>query len=256
MASGERPLVGLVAAAGLASRLPDIEGSKELLEVPDGEGGERPVITVLLSALGRAGVERVFVVLRTGKWDIPSRLADNADLPPIAYLATHGTASIPASLDVAHPFTREATVVSGFADSCFAPLDGLRMAVERHRSSDAAVTLALFASDRPDKTDMVEVDGDRVIGLRVKPGPCDLELTFGGLVWSPAVTELMHGLLADETWVEAAAVPHRELQVSHLLEAVLREGWVIDSVRPTGGRYVDVGTPEDLERIRRREVSL
>ena len=192
---GELPIVGLIPAAGKATRLHGVGGSKELQRVraPIDGGEPTPVAQYLLQAMAEAGVERAYVVLRAGKWDIPSHFALATPAPafPLAYLVTRGTSSIPASLDLAYPWVRGATVVTGFPDSCFAPLDAVRRAVERHRRGRAAVTLALFPSDRPEKTDMVEIEGERVVGLRVKPGPCALDYTFGAAVWGPEFTRFL-----------------------------------------------------------------
>ncbi len=247
---GDRPLIGLIPAAGRATRLRGIAGSKELLAVPApvdaGEPG--PVAGYLLRAMAEAGVERAYVVLRTGKWDVPAHFAE-AEPPlglPLAYLVTPGTSSIPATLDFAYPYVRGATVVTGFPDSCFTPLAAVRRAVERHRANLTAVTLALFPSDRPDKTDMVELDGERVVGFRVKPGPCELDCTFGAAVWGPELTEFLHEFLTPRE----GTTPRGELQISQVLEAALAAGMAIDGEISPRGRYVDVGTPEDLERIR------
>ncbi len=250
MSSG-RTLIGLVPAAGRGSRLSGIAGSKELVPVPgvDGSGRPCPVARYLLEALAKAGVELVYVVLRTGKWDVAEHFTAE---PPgdvrLAYLTTSGTSSIPASLDLAYPFVRGATVVTGFADSCFTPLDAAGRALNRHRRDGAAVTLAVFPSDRPDKTDMVELDGNRVTGLRVKPGACDLEYTFGAAVWGPEFTEFLHDELPR---------PHSrgsELQVSEVLVGALEAGLRIDAELSPRGRYVDVGTPEDLSRVREHGI--
>jgi len=245
------PLLGLVPAAGRATRLTGVAGSKELVPVPGpGPGGApRPVAEFLLSALAGAGVERAYVVLRTGKWDVAEHFA--AAPPPglrLAYLVTAGTDSIPASLDLAYPFARGATVVTGFPDSCFTPLDAVGRAVRRHRAGGAAVTVVLFRSDRPDKTDMVELDGDRVVGLRVKPGACGLDYTYGAAVWSPEFTEFLHDFLARRQGREPR--PEPELQISQVLVAGLAAGLEIDAETTPLGRYVDVGTPEDLARVR------
>jgi glucose-1-phosphate thymidylyltransferase len=246
MSSG-RALIGLIPAAGRGTRLAGLAGSKELLAVPgtDGSGRPGPVAGHLLEALARAGVERAYVVLRTGKWDVVEHFTA---APPrdvrLAYLATAGTPSIPASLDLAYPFVRGATVVTGFADSCFTPLDAVGRALRRHRGNGAAVTLALFPSDRPDKTDMVELDGNRVTGLRVKPGVCGLEYTFGAAVWGPEFTDFLHDDLPR------ARSSGSELQVSEVLVRALEAGLRIDAELSPAGRYIDVGTPEDLARAR------
>jgi glucose-1-phosphate thymidylyltransferase len=249
------PLVGLVPAAGLGTRMGAGAGSKELVPVPppDGGGPHRPVCEFILRALAGVGAERAFVVLRAGKWDIPAHFAaaDPSGLPPLAFLVTAGTASVPASLDLAYFFVADSTVAMGMADSCFVPNDALARTVARHRAGGAAVTLAAFHSDRPDKTDMVELDGDRAAGFRVKPGPCDLDHTFGAAVWGPEFTEFLHRTLADP---EVAARPG-ELQISQVLGAALEAGLEIDAERSPGGRYIDVGTPDDLERYRRGGIA-
>ena len=244
------PLLGLIPAAGRATRLQGVVGSKELQAVrPPGEGLEPvPVAGYLLRAMAEAGVERAYLVLRAGKWDIPAHFA-LAPPPlglPLAYVVTPGTSSIPATLDVAYPYVRGATVVTGFPDSCFAPLDAVGRAVERHRSGRAAVTLALFPSGRPDKTDMVQVEGERVVGLRVKPGPCGLDYTLGAAIWGPDFTEFLHGFLTRPEKTPA----DRELQISQVMAAALAAGLEIDCEPSPLGRYVDVGTPEDLARMR------
>ncbi len=242
-----RPLIGLVPAAGRATRLTGVTGSKELVPVPGPEASSplRPVAAFLLSALEEAGVERVYLVLRTGKWDVVEHFATS---PPsqarLAYLMTTGTPSIPASLDLAYPFVRGATVLTGFADSCFTPLDAVARALRRHGASGAAATLASFPSDRPDKTDMVELDGNEVVGFRVKPGPCELRYTFGAAVWGPRFTEFLHDFL------ERTPAGESELQVSEVMTAALAAGLRIDAELSPEGRYVDVGTPEDLARVR------
>jgi glucose-1-phosphate thymidylyltransferase len=217
-----------------------------------GTEDRRPVVEFLLRALSEAGVGRAYIVLRTGKWDIPAHFGTS---PPtldmeLAYLATEGTASIPATLDVAYPFVRDATVVTGFADSWFSPLDAVRRTVHQHREGTSAVTLTLFPSDRPDKTDMVELEDDEVVGFRVKPGPCELEYTFGAAVWSPPFTEFLHDHLRESSGAGPVPTPSQELQVSQVLDAALAAGLRIAALRSPRGHYIDVGTPEDLERVR------
>jgi glucose-1-phosphate thymidylyltransferase len=251
-------LIGLVPAAGRGTRLGGIAGSKEMVPVPTaGSGASAPVSAQLLRCLAEAGVERAYVVLRTGKWDLPEYYAAHPPTrgPRLAYLMTPGTASIPATLDLAYPFALRSTVVLGFPDSCFQPRDALRRAVERHRAGSAAVTLALFPSDRPDKTDMVELDGDRVSGFRVKPGACELRFTFGAAVWGPDFTDFLHRFLAArERTSDPAAESESELQISQVLGAALRAGLAIDAEPSPSGRYVDLGTPDDLHRVRSEGV--
>src|SRR5215217_2645224 len=82
MPSRERDVVGLVAAAGRAKRIAPLPCSKELYPIGfrrDERSGEcRPKVAshYLLEKFRRAGIERTYVVLRDGKWDIPAYFTD------------------------------------------------------------------------------------------------------------------------------------------------------------------------------------
>ena len=47
---------------------------------------------------------------------------------------------------------------------------------------------------------------------------------------------------------------HAVGDVDEYCRAALEQGLTIDAVRLTDGRYVDVGTPEDLQRVRAGEA--
>ena len=72
-------LVGLIPAAGHASRLPNLSGSKEIIPVralnpSASRENVRPVCCHLLDAFSHAGVARCVLVTRTAKSDIPACL--------------------------------------------------------------------------------------------------------------------------------------------------------------------------------------
>jgi glucose-1-phosphate thymidylyltransferase len=75
-------VVGLIPAAGHATRLAPLPFSKELYPIGFHEGphGPRPKVVAhyLLEKLHAAGIRRVFVVLRDGKWDIPAYFSGDA----------------------------------------------------------------------------------------------------------------------------------------------------------------------------------
>ena len=74
----DREIVGIVPAVGHAARLAPLPCSKELYPIGfrSAAGGRsvRPkaVCLYLLEKFQLAGVTRSFIVLREGKWDIPS----------------------------------------------------------------------------------------------------------------------------------------------------------------------------------------
>ena len=244
-----RPLVGLIPAAGHATRLGLPNGSKEVVPVPRDNNRSEPVITALLDAMAAAGIERTFVVLRKDKWDIPRALVSLArsGWPDLAYLVTPRTPSIPATIDVANKFVLDADVVLGFADVVFEPRAALADLVSTRRRYDHDVVLALFPSDRPDKTDMVETDGQFVTGFRIKPGPCELVYTWILATWGPRFTRFLREFLERDAGRERPG----ELQMSDVLREALASRFTIGAHLVGNGRFIDVGTPEDLDRASR-----
>ena len=81
-----RPLdiIGVVPMAGRATRLAQLPCSKEIHPVEPRRGtystDERPraVCEYLLEKMREAGITRVYVILREGKWDIPAHLGDGS----------------------------------------------------------------------------------------------------------------------------------------------------------------------------------
>ena len=215
-------------------------------------GVRRPVITLLLDAMAAAGVAAAYVVLRRGKWDVVERLAERADRAPrLAWVVTEATRSIPETLARARPFLLGSDVLLGFPDVVFRPLEAPRVLCEARRRRGGDVTLGLFPSDRPDKTDMVELDGEAVTGFRVKPGPCELDFTWLLATWGERFTEFLGAHLATTGGAPPADAPLPELQMSQVLAAALDAGLTIGGVRFPEGEFIDVGTPGDLARARR-----
>ena len=77
-----REVVGLIPAAGRATRIAQLPCSKEVYPVGFKTGGEgntpvpKVVCHYLLEKMRLAGVTRAFIVLREGKWDIPAHLGN------------------------------------------------------------------------------------------------------------------------------------------------------------------------------------
>ncbi len=260
-------MIGLVPAAGGAARLGALPCSKEIFPLGIGpDGRTRPVCEHLLDAYLDAGVERAFVLLRKGKWDIPQllgrgRRSMDAELR-LAYLALDPTASVPETLDAAYPFVTGARVALGFPDILFEPRDAFRSLVERQEESGADLVLGLFPADRPDKADMVELDDDgRVRRLIIKQPDADLRFTWSIALWTPAFSRYLHDFVARQ----AKAVPlggsrggstaGDEIHVGDVIQAAVDEGWAVEAVPHPEGSYLDVGTPEDLVRALGRSLA-
>jgi glucose-1-phosphate thymidylyltransferase len=251
-------LVGLIPAAGSATRLAPLPCSKELWPVgfqrnPEGEPRPKPVSQYLLEKMERAGATEVFVILRSGKWDIADYYGDGSRLGlRLAYLVMGDPYGPPFTLAQAAPFVTDATALFGFADILFQPEDGFARALQRLETTGADLVLALCPIPRTVATDVVEIDAaGRVVGLEPKenrPRRTDHDATYLLAVWRPAFTEF----LSTEVRRLAAIARARagdgtpEWPMGAVIAAALRAGLHVDSVRFEEGRFLDIGTPHGL----------
>jgi glucose-1-phosphate thymidylyltransferase len=137
-------VVGIIPAAGQGSRLGRLPCSKEIYPVGfwhgDGEktGQPKAVCHYLLDRMHLAGVHKVFIIVREGKWDIPAYLGDGYHLGlHLAYLMMRLPYGPPFTLDQAYPFVRDALVVTGFPDLLFQPEDAFVRLLQKQASSGA-----------------------------------------------------------------------------------------------------------------------
>lgn len=252
-------LVGLVPAAGRARRLGPLPCSKEVLPIGVRATADGPVVRVacdcLFDALRVVGVARALVVRREDKWDVARHLGSGEGRGfPISYLSLADSASLPESLDRARPFVRGERVALGFPDVQFGPADALACVAARQEETSADLVLGLFPTERPQTTDMVEVDGaGKVVGIEVRPRETTLRLCWLLAVWGPAFTEHLHEVVEsarcrDVTEGDAAG----ELQIGAVVAGAIERGLDVRGVEINGGWFRDIGTPEDLAAVMRR----
>ncbi len=251
----EREVVGLVPAAGRADRLGALPCSKEIfpLGFEAGTGGQarpRPVCGRLLESFARAGVDRAFILLRKGKWDIPALLGDGSRLGlPLAYMAFEPTANVPETLDRAYPFVAEATVALGFPDIVVEPGDAYRPLLRRLRQTRAAAVLGLFPTDQSWKADMVDLDErGRVRRIVIKQAETSLRFTWSIAVWGPELSRYLHDFVA----AGRGTGQESETYVGDVLQAAIDDGMEVLGERFETGSFLDVGTPDDLLRATAR----
>ncbi len=109
--------VGLFAAGGQAKRLKKIHCSKEVLPLPQKDNPKHVVGDYLLSAFASANINTVYVIIRTGKWDIPQCLGSGKSRNlNISYLILDQPWGTPFTLDQSWPFIQNKNVAIGFPD--------------------------------------------------------------------------------------------------------------------------------------------
>jgi len=242
-------LVGLIPAAGRATRLGERPQSKEVLPLGTAASGvPRLVCHDLLATYREAGVERAFVVLREGKWDVPAALGDGRAFGlDLAYLVVPPTAGVPFTLDRAHPFVRGQEVALGFPDILLAPHDLLARLRAHHHAGSAEVSLALVPCDRPAASDLVEIDASgRVVRFEIKPRTPTLTLTWVLAILSPRFTDFLHEWVAAES--HRAIARGREAYVGDVFADAIAHGLPISGLVLPDGRSLDIGTPDSLAR--------
>lgn len=248
--------MGVVPAAGRGSRVSPLPCSKELFPLgfrPDAEDGRpRPKVAAhyLLEKMERAGAERALVVLRDGKWDIPSYFREVPGMGlALAYVMMRRPYGVPFSVDDARPFVRDATVLFGFPDILFRPDDVFVRLLETLDGGGADVALALFPKRGQDAADGIELDADGGIRSWDRTPEDDYPYTWIAAAWKPSATEFLHEFVgAEEPSVRAAegAWRDREMVMGDVLHEGTKQGLRVEPHVFDDGGFVDIGTPDDL----------
>lgn len=247
-------IVGVIPAAGEARRMGSLPCSKEVLPIRDPRdpaSAPRPVASHLLERMRQAGAGKVFIVLRAGKWDIPATFGDGSDLGlRLAYLLVHRFEGPAYTVAQVRAFTRESIVLLGFPDILYEPEDAYLHLLRERSAASADVVLGLIPTDRPEKMDMVAAEPDgRVSRIHIKPAETDLTYAWILAVWGPTFSAFLEDYL-ERLDVEATRAPlTREIHIGEVFQAAIAAGLAVSSVSFPGGRCLDIGTPEDLDRV-------
>jgi glucose-1-phosphate thymidylyltransferase len=249
-----RDVIGLLPAAGQASRLAPIPMSKELYPIgfeakgTDGSLKPKVVCHYLLEKMRLAGIAKAFVVLRPGKWDIPAYLGDGSMVDMhIGYLTVHVPFGVPYTLNQAYPFIKEAIVALGFPDILFQPEDAFVRLLAHQSKSAAEVVLGLFPTTNYRKVGMVDVDKHGVVHRIIeKPQETELQYMWAIAVWTPAFTDFMHQYLTVDRTGRHPSIADKELPIGDVIQAAIDRGMRVEAEMFPDGSYIDVGTPEDL----------
>lgn len=263
-------VIGLLPAAGRASRISPLPMSKELF--PIGFMGEEgplrsPKVAAgyLLDRMARGGVKKGFVIIRPQKWDIPSYLGDGSGAGVrLAYLTIHVSPGVPFTLDQAYPFVRGETVALGFPDILFWPENAYELLLQRLWSRNADVVLGLFPTDEPEKVGVVDVDAaGGVRGVYEKSGLTHLPYMWAIAVWGPRFTEFLHAFVGTEKHRRTAdcgsgqsnrSGASNETPIGDVIQAALGKGLGVEAEVFPDGRYIDIGTPDNLLRAIRDQL--
>jgi glucose-1-phosphate thymidylyltransferase len=253
-------IVGLIPAAGQATRLAPLPFSKELYPIGQMriKGSEelrpKPVCIYLLEKMRAAGAEDAYIVLRKGKWDIPAYLGDGSLLDMnLAYLIMELPYGVPYTLDQAYPFIQEAIVTFGFPDIIFHSAGAFNELLDRLETSQADVVLGLFPVDQPSKFHMVELSRNgRIHNIVLNPVETHLEYTWIMAVWTRTFTQFIHQYLMNiiekerKLEVVAGTAWEKELHLSEVLQHAIESKLKVEGVIFAEDSCLDIGTHDGL----------
>lgn len=254
-------LVGLVPSAGLATRLGPLPCSKELL--PTGfhckNGKDALQIKViseyLLEKMCRANASRIFMILREGKWDIPTYFGDGKFLGiPMAYLMMDLPSGVPYTINQAFPFVKDSKVLFGFPDIIFQPEDAFIQLLQKQNESKSDVVLGLFPTHPYHKGDMVSLSPNgRLEGIQVNPESADRGHTWIIAAWTSKFTHFLNDYITERQnsgqGIQTDPSYFSELFMGDVFQAALENDLSTEVVHFQEGRFLDIGHPEILTKV-------
>ena len=243
--------IGIVPAAGLASRIAPVPCSKEIypigLDAGIGESVARPKVSgqYLLEKFSNAHIAQALMILRKGKWDIPQYFGNGLSIGiDLAYLIVENPNGVPFTVDQAFSFVEHKKVAFGFPDILFSEEHAFDLLMQRQRNSAADIVLGLFPCGTVLQADRVDAGEDgRVREILARSVSAQCMTTWGIAVWTSRFTNFLHDFLAplkDMKELDA------ELSLSEVLQAGLEGGLNIQSITVSHQPFLDIGTPEGL----------
>lgn len=248
-------VVGLIPCAGNATRLGALPFSKELFpigfDVSDGEQNVKVVSSYLIDHMKDAGVKDFHLIIKEGKWDIPTYFNNNKPLNAnLCYHLANVDYGVPFSLNTAYPFVKDKIVCLGFPDILFKPKKVYNQLLKKLTSnSSTSIVLGVMPINRPEKWDMIEYDSNNKINKIVIKSTTESGLKYGWFcaVWSPKFSEYLNSyILSLYKEKSPKELKNSEIYIGDVVRAAMKIGFSVESVIFEEGICLDIGTPEDL----------
>jgi glucose-1-phosphate thymidylyltransferase len=215
-------IVGVIPAAGYATRLQPLSGSKEMLPI-----GGRPVMDFVVERMRAAGCSELRVVTRPEKEDV---IAHSDELGATTVLAYPSTTSESFAAGMAG-LPPDEIVLIGWPDTIWEPEDGYLQLIEAVEEGHE-IALGLFETPDLERSDVVSFDeSGRITGIQIKPAEPP-----SGWIWGCAAARL-----------RALAGLEREEWPGSFFNALCQKGLELYPVR-LSNVWLDIGTREALER--------
>jgi glucose-1-phosphate thymidylyltransferase len=240
--------VGVLPAAGIASRLHPSRYLKELLPVTylvddaASTASPVPVINLSLRALKSAHVQRCVVSISERKPELMRYLGDGSDFElQIAYVLQPNPTGLAAAVDLAYDWTHDSYSCLLLPDTVVHPFDAMAKVRQVVLDSMPDLVLGVFPTDMPEQLGPVRFDSaNRVLEVQDKPPVTDLRNTWAMAMWSPRFSELLHHSVRNAT---------RQLTLGEVFNQAVQLGMDVRSICFEGGSFVDIGTVRGISRM-------
>lgn len=241
--------------AGRATRLGKLPFSKELYPIEfDQEISPKAVSSFLIKSMREGGVKNYHLILRDGKWDIPSFFGSGKDFKVnfCYHIAKYGY-GVPFTINQAYPFIKNKIVVLGFPDILFEPYNAFNYLLDKLNESGTTVVLGAIPVENPESWDMVEVGkGGFVSKIHMKPKKAkNLKYNWFIATWKPEfsifLNNFVESLLHDKT---INFLDTNEFYFGDVLNAAIQEGMKIKYKVVPNSKCLDIGTVEGLKKLK------
>jgi glucose-1-phosphate thymidylyltransferase len=223
---------GVVLAGGKATRLRPLTKvtNKHLLPIYD-----RPLIYYPLKAMSRAGVREVLVITNPEHaGHFIQLLGSGKEFGlKLAYELQEEAGGLAQAVGLAKSFVGNDSMLVLLGDNIFT--DDLRPAVEKFSAEDRGAVIFGVEMEHPEHYGVIEMDGDRVVGIEEKPqAPKSNLIQTGIYMYDSHVWAHMEGLTPSA---------RGELEITDLNNVYVKHGTM--RCETLAGYWIDAGTSHD-----------
>ena len=255
-------IIGLLPAAGHATRIAPLPCSKEIFpigfydEAEDQKTGIRVVSSAVIDSMKKAGANQIYMVIRKGKWDIPDYFGTGKGFHvSIAYIVTDETPGTPFTIRKAIPFIKDKTVLFGFPDIFINNHQVFDRLLDKQKKTGSDLILGLFEADNPKKMDMVETDDEgNVKNIVIKPKSTHLTYSWIVAVWTPLFTKFLDASISGKIKKNSTAGSFKksgnmEIYIGDIIQIAIQNKLTVQSVLFPDEFYCDIGTIEGMSKM-------
>jgi len=244
-------MIGILPAAGVASRLQPLRYPKELLPivfVADSPSGQiRPIVSAEYSlvAMHEAGIRQGVIIISESKTEILKYFGDGSELGlNLVYAVQVRPLGLPQAIAGASDWISGHSVCLTLPDTIFRPRNAVALLRNEFLRTSADLVLGVFPTQEPRQLGPVRVaDDGRVLEVQDKPAATDLRHAWGMAVWSARFTSLLCDYV--KRWLEGPTAA-KECVLGDIFNLAVHSDFVVRAVVFEQGSFIDAGKPEGI----------